>query len=138
MIVRGFSLIELIFALLIIGVIVSYAITNLGNSISKSAIIKLKSDLLLINYGIKHTLEKQLLKNESKTLESLDEDNINLFSNILKTPIQSSTKQYTWTKKENNIYSFNFGNEHLDFTYDDNFFTFTCEKTNEICKEVLR
>lgn len=138
MLVRGFSLIELIFALLIIGVILSYAISVLGNSISKSSIIKLKSDLLIINNGINNTLEKQLFNNQSKNLESLEEDDINLFSNILKNPIQSSSKQNSWTKKADNLYSFNLGSELLDFTYDNQLFLFTCNKNNETCKEVLR
>jgi general secretion pathway protein G len=136
--VKGFSLIELIFALLIIGVITSFAISKLGNTISSSAMLKLKSDLLLIQNGISNTLDKQLLNNQSKNLDTLDSDFDNLFSNILQKPIKSSNEKYSWEKIEQNKYIFNLGDSFLEFEYDNELFTFICDTSNEVCKKVIQ
>lgn len=138
MTVKGFSLIELIFTLLLIGVIMSFAISTVGNSINKTALIKLKSDILLIKNGITQTLEKQLFVNQTKALDELENNNTHLFSNILKTPIINSTEKYSWNKIDVNTYLFNLGDESLEFKYDNELFIFSCDTSNDICKEVLQ
>jgi prepilin-type N-terminal cleavage/methylation domain-containing protein len=49
---EAFSLLEIIFAIAIISIIAIIAIPKLGNSLDKTNIIKIKSDILLIRDGL--------------------------------------------------------------------------------------
>jgi general secretion pathway protein G len=133
---KAFSLIELIFVILIIAIISSNAIPKLLNSSKKSDLIKCRNDLYTIQNALNAYKIIQDMKNDTKTLNSLDNGNL-LFENILENPIIASNKQ--WSKKNNTTYTYNFSTIlKLDFMYDKNTLTFHCDKTKDLCKEILQ
>ncbi len=132
----AFSLIEVIFVIAIISIIAIVAIPKLGNSLDKTNFIKIKSDILLIRDGLNKYKNKQILKGEISTLDSLDDNSNLLFSKILKYPITSSNskKIATWKKLSNSSYGVWLDNETtLEFAYDNVNYTFDCNKNDENC-----
>lgn len=135
--IRAFSLIEIIFAILIIGIISTIAIPKLFETSKSSAFVKLSSDVATIQNGLKLMQDKNQMKNDITILHSLDNDDVNLFSAILENPIRTSSSYPSWSKQNNNSYLFHFdASTTLEFIYDSQNITFTCDKNLELCQKV--
>ena len=135
---EAFSLLEIIFAIAIISIIAIIAIPKLGNSLDKTNIIKIKSDILLIRDGLNRYKNKQILKGDLTPLDSLEDSDSLLFNQILTYPILSSNKQKStvWNKLSNTTYIVWLDDEKsLEFIYDKVNYTFDCSKNEENCKE---
>jgi len=137
---KAFSLLEIVFTILIISTLLVIAMPYFQNSIDKSSFTKLKTELLMIQNGINQYNNKQVISSSGEILDSLeDEDNTYLFSKILPTPIVSNNKNNSWEKLEENMYIYRFSNnETLLFKYDSTNARFMCDTNEELCKEVLR
>ncbi|MEA3553584.1 MAG: prepilin-type N-terminal cleavage/methylation domain-containing protein [Campylobacterota bacterium] len=135
---KAFSLLEIIFAIAIISIIAIVAIPKLGNSLDKTNIIKIKSDIVLIRDGINRYKNQQILKADLTPLDTLEDDESLLFNKILTYPILSSNKQKstTWNKLSDTKYIVWLDSEKsLEFIYDKVNYTFDCNKNDENCKE---
>ena len=138
---KGFSLIEIIFVLLVMSIIITLAVSKFDTAFDKTNITKIKSDIVQIREGINLYKNKMILKNESYTFKSLDENNSNdeLFSKVLKKPILSSeeNKATSWHKISNNKYKvFLDATTSLEFIFDNVNYTFDCDIQNTLCKEL--
>lgn len=135
---KSFSLIEIIFAIVIMAVITSIALPKLFSTSNESSFIKLRSDIATIQNGITNYRKNSIMKNLPQTLENLDEDNIKLFSNILERPI-IATKEYPfWSKEDDYSYIFHFNSKNeLEFIYNPTHLTFLCDTKNALCQKVI-
>ena len=135
---KGFSLIEVIFSIMIISILASIAIPKLINISSKTTLIKAKNDMLIIQNALNNYHNKNILKNTSIILESLDKNKY-LFSGILDKPFLSKKNISSfWSKEANSIYHFWLtSNTSIKFIYDKNNYTFICDKNDTNCKEIL-
>jgi len=135
---KGFSLIEIIFSIMIISILASIAIPKLMNISSKSTLLKAKNDMLIIQNALNNYKNNNILKNIDIPLESLDEDEY-LFSKITNKPFLSKENTSSfWSKKSNSIYLFWINSSSsIKFIYDKNNYTFICDKTDANCKEIL-
>jgi len=134
---RSFSLIEIIFTIAIISILAIVTIPKLQNSLTKTTNIKIKSDIMLIKDALYNYKTKYILSNETTTIESLDDNNKELFSKILKYPIisNSSQKLGTWEKLANDRYIVWIEDDQpLEFIYDKSNITFDCDHTNSDCQ----
>lgn len=135
---KSFSLIELIFTLLIIAIVISVASPKLFSSVNESTFIKLRSDIATIRAGLKEYKTKQILQNLSYNIENLDEDENYLFSTILNHQFPVVKTYPSWSKKSNQSYLFHFSkDEELEFSYDKTHLTFTCDTSIDLCKKAL-
>ena len=132
---KGFSLLEIIFSLLIISILLTIGTTYFQDTLSNSKKVELKNDILKIQLGINTYKNNNLLKNEDPTLYELEENENELFSNILQTPIKSSYDG--WEKIDSNKYIYHINNINLEFTYDTDNYLFLCDTTIELCKEII-
>lgn len=138
-ILKSFSLIEIIFAILIVAIITSIALPNLFSLSSNSSFVRLKSDIVTIQNALKRYKDSSLMKNISIKLDTLDEDDTNLFSKILKNPIKTTLDYPSWSKNNHNSYLFHFSqNSELEFIYDKDKLTFSCDKENPLCQKVMQ
>ena len=129
---------ELIFALLLIAILASIALPKFFGSSNKGAIIKLQSELLVIQNGIKNYKEKQNLGNTNAPLTTLDGENGDLFGAILQRGIPPALPYPSWRKKSAVEYAFYFDStQSLLFSYDQNGMSFTCDTRESLCQEVL-
>ena len=136
---KGFSLIEIIFVLLLITIIITVAVSKFDSALDNTNITKIKSDIIQIRAGINLYRNKMILKNDSLSFDTLDENNNALFSKVLDTPIISSNKNQAkeWSKISNTKYKvFLDNNNALEFTFDTNNYTFDCNISNNLCKKL--
>jgi prepilin-type N-terminal cleavage/methylation domain-containing protein len=135
----GFSLIELIFSILLIAIIASLAVPKIFLLQETNYIIELKSDLATIQNALKNYQNISCMKNKSNSLQALDKDDKNLFSNILNHPIISNDTYPFWSKQNNQTYFFNIDQTNkIKFIYNPATFTFLCNSQEELCQKVLR
>lgn len=133
----GFSLIEIIFSILIISIIATIALPKFFQTTKSSSFVRLASDISAIRNGIKSYSDKAEMMNSNPVLLELDDGGIYLFTKILQTPIKVETSYPFWSKKSNNVYLFNFDETtNLEFVYDNQNLTFLCDSTNSLCDEV--
>ncbi len=137
---KSFSILEIIFIIVIISILTAIAIPKLFNNISNANIIKLRADVALIRDGIKIYLNNQLLSNESNSLDVLDNNNNSLFELILTTPIISNQNNSgNWSKSSLNTYhAWIDSTSNVEFIYDNNSNSFDCDFTNDYCKELTQ
>ncbi len=129
----------MIFAISIISIIAIVAIPKLGNSLDKANIIKIRSDIILIQEALNQYKNRYILSANLEPLDSLEEDNNLLFSKILQYPIVSSAipKSTSWIKVTNSQYTVWLNStDSINFTYNSNDFTFKCDKNNNYCKQI--
>jgi general secretion pathway protein G len=121
---KSFSLLELIFAIVIISTLASFAIPKLFYNIDKANIIKLKADVALIRDSINKFHNQQILANTNMKLENLDNG-----------IIPSSN----WSKiSENRYKAWINTNISVEFIYNPNDLTFDCNFDEEYCKELTQ
>jgi len=136
---KSFSLIEIIFAIIIIAILASFSFSNLTSSLNKAGIMKLKSDYAIIQSALNKYQNKTIYQNANFTLNTLDDDNRYLFNKILSQPFIASDKLYSWQKISSNQYNYKLSStQNLIFTYDKTNFTFLCDKTETLCQEILK
>lgn len=134
---EGFSLIEIIFVILIIGIISTVALPKLFETSKASSFVKLSSDIAIIQNGLKTFQDKSQMNSEVTALNSLDDDDKNLFSRILENPIVASSSYPFWSKQNSNSYLFHFDSSTtLEFIYNSQNMTFTCDKNLELCEKL--
>lgn len=136
---KSFSLIELIFSILIIAIISSIAIPKLLNTNKPISILKVKNDLLLIQNALLEYKNKKILQNETIDLTVLDDGN-HLFSYILPNHSFFNKKEiHHWEKISNNQYNFWLTNKtSILFIYNSTNLSFMCDKNMEQCQEILQ
>lgn len=139
---KAFSLIELIFVIIVISVITSFLISKffvLANTTVKKTI---KSDIALIKNAISKKNSENILLNEEK-ITYLDEATTNqkgleIFDNILQTPLISTNQEEKelgkWIKTSSNIYEVYFlEGQFLQYEFKNN--SFLCISEINLCKE---
>lgn len=132
-------MIEIIFAILIIAIIVSVSLPKLFSTSQSSSYIKLKSDVATIQNALVNYKNNSIMKNTPLNLEKLEDDDTNLFSNILKYPIPLKEDYPNWSKKNDTSYLFHFNqNTTLEFFYDKDTFSFLCNKNESLCQKMLQ
>lgn len=136
---KAFSIIEIIFALAIISIILMVAVPKFQNTFNATSLSQIKTTIVLIREGILRESNKLILKNDMSSLETLDSDNTNLFSKVLRAPIISSNKQKinSWSKLSVNSYSVYINSdEKVTFYYDSSKLSFDCDYSDPNCKEL--
>jgi general secretion pathway protein G len=136
---KAFSLLEIIFVLIVMSVITTLAVSKFDTAFTNTNVTKIKSDILQIRAGINSYKSKMILKDSDDDLEQLDDNDIMLFNKILENPILSSNEPIVkaWTKLSNSKYKVYVTNHSfLEFHYDNETYIFDCDISNELCKEL--
>ena len=140
--IQAFSLMEMIFAVLIVSLISSFAIITLNDSVNSSTLVKIRSDIAFIRTHIAKYENKKILMQEEFDLYSLDDASINsddqkLFTNILNNDMQIISKedhQGSWIKIANNTYQVKIDESTYGvFEYDYSKKKFECDMDQDWC-----
>jgi type II secretory pathway pseudopilin PulG len=145
-------MLEMIMAILIIGILSSLVLPKFNQSKKTAQIAKVKSDIASIRMGIILDKNKRIMSGKSGFTDKLDNaklkiENEELFNNnILNYPIYSvdsnnDNKTFSWSKIKNNQYRLwlSFIKDELiyvDFIYIKGTGIFNCDKTKEYCRKL--
>lgn len=147
----AFTMIELVFVIVVLGVLAAVAIPRLATSRDDAVLVKGKSQVSAIRSGISLQKSKRMLEGTTPFIPaSLDSStnysaaNERLFnfadgnsSNILEYPIYSNTTQDgSWIKTDTDSYVFNLGRTTVTFDYNATTGSFDCNHANADCKSL--
>lgn len=123
---KAFTLIELVFVIVILGILATVAIPKLIVTRDDAEIAKAKSQIAAVRSGIQLKRNEMILSGTQGYPASL-EDGTCCFGGILSTRIEErkDDNSYGW-KLENNTYSINTNKEQVKFTYDKDTGSFKC------------
>jgi len=147
---KAFTMIELVFVIVILGILASVAVSKMGATRDDALIAKARSQVASIRNAIALTKSVKMMEG-SATLYPSKLDNIatnsatsgKLFDTdgtdtILEYPVYAKNENGHWTKQSVNgtktVYRFNFQGNPADFTYDSSDGSFDCDHTNATCK----
>lgn len=136
---KGFTLIELVFVIVILGVLATVAIPKLVVTRDDAEIARAKAQIAAIRSAIQTSRNAQILAGKASYPDSLEKKDTTssnkdcFFSAILTTPLCGNDG---WTKS-NDTYTVEAGDEKVNFTYNSTTGAFTCEgdKTNNTNKQ---
>ena len=149
----AFTMMELIFVIVVIGILSAIAIPRLAASRDDAVLVKVKSQVSAIRSGIAMQKNKNLLEGTTPfipaNLDSVTSYNANdqrLFnyadgntSNILEYPIYSKKNHDgSWVKTAANAYSVQISNSAVAFDYNATSGIFDCDHSTQNCKDLTQ
>ena len=142
--IKGFSLLEIIIAIILLVLITSFAIPKYNAITYNSNLSVLKSDLSLIQNAITQSKTKNILLSNNEKIENLDDsssDKISekLFTNVIDFSIISTDskekKTGKWSKISDKSYEFYLSSsKSILFSFEDE--KLICKSEEELCKEI--
>ncbi len=140
---KAFTMIEIIFVIVILGIISSIAISKMAVTRDDAIIAKGRSQVASIRNAIALAKSMNMMQG-SATLypDTLDStagqlfDKANDGTKLLDYPIYAKNADGHWTKAANNKYNFVYQGNNILFTYNPNDGSFDCDHTNQTCKDL--
>lgn len=136
---KAFTLIELVFVIVILGVLATVAIPKLIVTRDDAEIAKAKSQIAAVRSGIQLKRNEMILSGTQGYPKATDlEDGDCCFGGILSTKIEKRKdgNSYGWDKKADGIYTINTNKEQVEFKYNNSDGSFKCEDaTNDADKK---
>lgn len=151
----GFTMIELVFAIVVIGILAAIAMPRLAATRTDAEITKGRSDVAAIRSAIVSEREGRLLQGNSAYTNQLDDstnyssageslfDNNGSASNpLLQYGIISATGNGHWLKTANNTYTYKILNQTVTFDYNSSNGSFSCDRgasgdEGKYCKQLI-
>jgi general secretion pathway protein G len=140
---KSFTVLEVLFVLVIISILSSFAITNILPLSKDAYITKAKTSIANIRLGI---YNYQNLSNQSSSYpntldnQTIDIKDVTLFDQVLTYPListnNSEKKRTLFSKKSENEYILYLENSEINFVYDNTKGTFNCDYSQELCKKL--
>lgn len=125
---KAFTLIELVFVIVILGVLATVAIPKLIVTRDDAEIAKAKSQIAAVRSGIQLKRNEMILSGTQGYPTNL-EDGACCFGGILSTRIEErkDDNSYGWKQDTDGTYTINTNKEQVKFTYSDSDGSFKCE-----------
>ena len=122
-------MIELIFVIVVLGILASVAIPKLAATRDDAIIAKGRANILAIRSGIISERQGRMFRGDSSYIASLGLADP-MFGNVMVQPVRSSTNNGGWSTAGGEVYVFRVMNTDNTFTYDNTDGTFTCAGTH--------
>lgn len=134
---RAFTLIELVFVIVIIGILAGVAVPRLFVNRDDAIITRAKSDIASIRSAIINSYNTNMLSGSFAYPALEGTNNAVLFEGVLQNGIVPS-RQSGWTSSAANVYVFTLRNRAATFTYTQNTGTFVCadNEAGRFCQEL--
>ncbi len=134
---RAFTIIELIFVIIVIGILASVALPKFSESYKQSLISKAQSKVSAIRSAIQVYKTKHVLLGEDPYPDSLSSDNTHLFDTILPSAEIAGTDAGKWEKINDEKYKYHLNDGYIVFEYDKSQGSFRCNpgesSSQELC-----
>ena len=150
---KAFTMIEMIFVIVILGILSSVALSKMAITRDDAVISKARSEVAVIRNAISLKRNTNILmgqgasypskldalsattSSDSDALFDYDSNSTDSDAKLLDYPIYSKSKN-GWRKVANNKYAFNATNIDVNFTYDASNGNFDCDHTIDLCKDL--
>lgn len=139
----AFTMIELVFVIVVLGILTAVAIPRFGATRDDAIISKGRSDIASIRSGIITERQNRLIKGETTYIKGTNLDTSDgLFGGVLSYGIISGTDAGHWenTNKSDasNTYKYHVTpTSSVTFTYTRSTGKFTCDTSNATCKKLV-
>ena len=145
---KAFTMIELIFVIVILGVLASVALPKFGSTKNMADISKARSDVAAIRSSILTEKQSQLIKGINTYIPELSANGTTLFTGdgtrtLLTYGIVSGTSAGKWSASgaTYKLYNFKVDTTNILFTYNNTTGTFNCDRndatTGTDCKKIV-
>jgi general secretion pathway protein G len=130
----GFTMIELVFVIVVLGILAAIAIPRLAATRDDAQIAKGRSDVAAIRAGIVSERQTRLLKGETSYATTLEGGDANvLFDKVMQYGIAPKTANGHW-RQNNTSYIFQIMGSNVTFDYNASTGRFDCTHTDANCK----
>ena len=144
---KAFTMIELIFVIVIIGILSSIAISKMAATRDDAIITKGRSQVAAIRNAIALVKSVNMMKGSASyptkldTLATATATSGKLFDSdgtnkLLDYPIYAKNTSGHWTKAATNKYNFVYQGNNIQFTYNSADGSFDCDHTKQTCKDL--
>ena len=145
---NAFTMIELIFVIVILGILAAIAIPKLAATRDDAQIAKGRADIASIRSAIVTERQSRLIKGQNSWISALSQNTITLFdgngsSQLLMYGISAGSGSGTWQSTNGSNYTFRVQSISVPFTYDSSTGIFTCSTTagiiaqKNMCKTLI-
>lgn len=149
---HGFTMIELVFVIVVLGILAAIAIPRLAATRDDADIAKGRSDVAAIRAAIVSERQGRLLQGDTAFIATLDAaaqntEGVMLFDNngtggMLQYGITSADRNGHWMKTGATTYTFQVMGQDVTFTYTQGNGTFTCNRAaaapeGEYCQNLI-
>ena len=151
----AFTMIELIFVIVVIGILSAIAIPKLAASRDDAVLVKGKSQVAAIRSGIAMQKSKRLLEGKTPPIPRILDDNGSTdelfhhgggdYGNILEYGLPNSTKDGNWKKISTADpapviikYKFHLEGTSVEFDYNSTSGIFDCDHSDQNCKDLTK
>ena len=124
----AFTMIELVFVIVVIGILAAIAIPRFAATRDDAQIAKGRSDVAAVRAGIVSERQSRLLTGSTAYIANLEDAGEDLFSNIMQYGIADKDANGHW-HKSNGKYIFKVMNTGVNFDYNATTGRFTCSGT---------
>jgi len=140
---------ELIFVIVIIGILSAVALPRLFTGVSDAKLAKAKTQIATIRSGISSMYSKNILAGQSDKCPELEDTygGGEVFEKVVHPPIKEQQQDVSWrwvsgTASDNQIsYELKIEDENTTFTYEKNASKacpFTCNSSDDLCKKLTQ
>lgn len=114
---NAFTMIELVFVIVVLGILAAIAIPKFAATRTDAIIAKGRSDVASIRSGIISERQSRLIQGQSSFIAPANLNNGGLFGGVLTYPLTDSTEEGHWHKVDDTTYTFKVGGQTCTFKY---------------------
>lgn len=145
---NGYTMLELVFVIVILGILASVAIPKFSVTREDALITKAKADIASIRSAIVTERQSRLIQGDSSWIPKLSQNRTTLFTGsdanhtLLMYGITAGSGSGSWSGSADGMdYNFTIGSTIVSFEYNSSSGTFTCDTSDlssaEMCKKLI-